>query len=55
MADDKEPKWSEDGAALLARSKAYKEDWHSGWNNFLLDNVPHYKVIPRGYVDFSHF
>ena len=28
VADDKEPKWAEDGAALLAGSKAYREDWH---------------------------
>jgi hypothetical protein len=28
VADDKEPKWAEDGAALLAGSKAYRQDWH---------------------------
>ena len=29
VADDKEPQWAEDGAAVLAGSKAYREDWHN--------------------------
>ena len=29
VADDKEPQWAEDGAGVLAGSKAYREDWHN--------------------------
>jgi hypothetical protein len=29
VADDREPQWAEDGAVVLAGSKAYIEDWHN--------------------------
>jgi hypothetical protein len=29
VADDKEPEWAQDGAVVLAGSKAYREDWHN--------------------------
>ena len=40
VADDKEPKWAEDGAALLAGSKAYIEDWHNWKEQLFGDDVP---------------
>ena len=40
VTDDKEPKWAEDGAAMLAGSKAYREDWHCWMDQLFGDDVP---------------